>query len=120
MPTCTPDLPFIEVASDIFDFEAKQYLLTVDYYSKFVEVDCLKDVTARSVIEALKQQFGQHVIPEKLRSDSGSQYMSEEFPQFCKVCGITHNILSPKFQSANGEAERAIQTVNKSLEDIKR
>ena len=113
MPTYTPDLPFIEVASDIFNFEAKQYLLTVDYYSKFVELDCLKDVTARSVIEALKQQFCRHGIPKKLQSYSGSQCMSEEFSQFCKGYGIAHDIVSPKYQRDNGEAERAIQTVKR-------
>ena len=40
--------------------------------------------------------------------------MSEEFSQFCKGYGIAHDIVSPKYQRANGEAERTIQMV-KSL-----
>jgi len=46
--------------------------------------------------------------------------MSEEFSQFSKEYGITYNIVSPKFQSDNGKAERAIQTVKKTLEEINR
>ena len=41
IPTETPGLSFMMVRSDLFDFESKIYLLTVDYYSKFIEVDRL-------------------------------------------------------------------------------
>ena len=34
----------------LFDFESKTYLLTVDYYSKFIEVDRLRDLN-RATIE---------------------------------------------------------------------
>ena len=34
----------------LFDFECKTYLLTVDYYSKFIEVDRLRDLN-RATIE---------------------------------------------------------------------
>ena len=37
-PTPLPDLPWIEVASDIFDWQREQYLLTINYYSRFIEV----------------------------------------------------------------------------------
>ena len=87
-----PDLPLFEVWSNISDFEGKQYLLTVDHDYKFVEENDLKDITARSVIEALKQQFCRHGIPEKQRCDSGNQYMSEEFAQFFKDFDIIHRI----------------------------
>ena len=43
MPSQTPELPFYEVGTDLFEFECKTYLLTVDYYSKFNEVDQLSD-----------------------------------------------------------------------------
>ena len=37
--TETPGLPFMMVGTDLFDFQSNTYLLTVDYYSKFFEVD---------------------------------------------------------------------------------
>ena len=114
MPSQTPELPFSEVGTDLFEFECKTYLLTVDYYSKFIEVDHLSDQRSKTTIEALKAQFARHGIPKVIRSDSGPQYTSEEFARFCKEYGITHRTSSPYCPSMNGEAERAVQTV-KSL-----
>ena len=34
----------------LFDFDSKTFLLTVDYYSKFIEVDRLRDLN-RATIE---------------------------------------------------------------------
>uniref|UniRef100_A0A3B1K366 Gypsy retrotransposon integrase-like protein 1 n=1 Tax=Astyanax mexicanus TaxID=7994 RepID=A0A3B1K366_ASTMX len=112
-PTETPELPFEEVATDLFEFEGKNYILLVDYYSKFVEVDELKDTRSCTAIEALKAQFGRHGIPAILRSDNGPQYSSEEFSQFCNLYGIVHKTSSPYTPHSNGEAERAVQTVKK-------
>ncbi|KAL2104348.1 hypothetical protein ACEWY4_001216 [Coilia grayii] len=87
-PTETPKLPFEEVASDLFEFEGQQYILVVDYYSKFIEVNKLKDTRSRTVIETLKAQFGRHGIPATMRTDNGPQYSSKEFREFCKSYNI--------------------------------
>lgn len=42
------------VGADLFEFESKTYLLTVDYYSKFIEVDRLQDLGSKATIELLK------------------------------------------------------------------
>lgn len=76
-PTATPELPFEEVASDLFEFEGKHYIILVDYYSKYIEVDELKDLRSISTIGALKAQFARHGIPFTLQSDGGPQYSSE-------------------------------------------
>ena len=112
--TPVPDLPYQEVGTDIFDFEGKQYIITVDYYSQFIAVDELPNEKACTVISMLKSQFATHGIPQILRSDCGTQFMSREFQQFCQQWNITHLPSSPYFQSSNGEAERAVKTV-KSL-----
>ena len=56
IPTETHGLPFMMVGTHLFDFESKTYLLTVDYYSKFIEVDRLQDLGSKATIEALKVQ----------------------------------------------------------------
>uniref|UniRef100_A0A2C9LRS1 Integrase catalytic domain-containing protein n=1 Tax=Biomphalaria glabrata TaxID=6526 RepID=A0A2C9LRS1_BIOGL len=61
----------------------------------------------------MKNIFTCHGIPRRLRSDSGPQFASRELLKFCKSYGIEHEMSSPHFQSSNGEAERAIQTVKK-------
>uniref|UniRef100_A0A8C5Q6Q9 Gypsy retrotransposon integrase-like protein 1 n=1 Tax=Leptobrachium leishanense TaxID=445787 RepID=A0A8C5Q6Q9_9ANUR len=112
-PTETPDLPFEDVASDLFEFQGTHYILLVDYYSKFIEVDVLKDLHCRTVIEKLKAQFSRLGIPVILRTDNGPQYAAEEFKIFCQRYGITHKTSSPHTPHSNGEAERAVQTVKK-------
>ena len=52
-PRPTPDLPFQEVAANIFELDGKDYHLLVDYHSKFIEVDELKaDTRSKTVIKA--------------------------------------------------------------------
>ena len=97
------------MALDQFEFDGKQYILLVDYYSKFIEVD---DMRSRTVIETLKAQFSRHGIPSLLQSDNGRQYSSEEFKDFCERYGIAHKTSSPHTHS-NGEAEHAVQTVKR-------
>ncbi|KAK0156522.1 Apoptosis-stimulating of p53 protein 1 [Merluccius polli] len=114
-PTETPEIPFEKVASDLFEFEGKQYILFVDYYSKFIEVNVLRDTRSCTVIETMKAQFGRHGIPATLRTDNGPhpQYSSEEFKHFCMSYSILHVTSSPHTPHSNGEAERAVQTVKR-------
>jgi len=113
IPTETPGLPFMMVGTDLFEFESKTYLLTVDYYSKFIGVDRLEDLGSKAAIEGMKAQFSRHGIPEVIRSDGGPQFASKEFARFCKEYGITHKTSSPHLPSANMEVERAVQTVKR-------
>lgn len=108
-----PELPFEEVASDLFEFEGRQYIILVDYYSKFIEAEELKDLRSRTTIEALKAQFSRYGIPATLRTDNGPQYCSEKFKDFCKSYGISHKTSSPHTPHSNGEADRTVQTVKK-------
>lgn len=112
-PTETPNFPFEEVASDLFEFEENHYVLLVDYFSKFIEVDKLKDLHCHAVIEKLKAQFSRHRIPTILRTDNGPQYSADEFKDFCQRYGIIHKTSSPHTPHSNGEAEHAVQTVKK-------
>ena len=113
-PTPHPDLPWQEAASDLFEWEGSHYLLTIDYYSKYIEVTRLTTTTSSAVVHALKEHFSRHGIPEILRTDNGPQYVAAEFATFCKDWGITHRTSSPHHPKSNGEAERGVQTI-KSL-----
>lgn len=88
-----PDLPFSEVGSDLFENKS------VEYYSKYIEVDLFKDTTNNTVIEALKTNFRRHGISFILQRDYGSQLMSAEFPNFFSDYVIVHKTSSPLFQS---------------------
>ena len=109
--TKTPELPWIEVATDLFDYEGKHYILTVDYFSKYIDADLLHDLSSATTIEALKAQMSRHGIPEKLRNDKGPQYSSREFTQFCQDYQIEHVSSSSHYAQSNGQAKRVVQTV---------
>ena len=109
--SAVPDVPWSNAASDIFTFEGENYLLLVDYYSKYIEVSSVGDMASTETIRALKEHFGQHGIPSKLITDSGSQYTSKEFENFAKSYNFEHVLVSPKHPQANGEAEAAVKTV---------
>ena len=61
-----PSHPCGTVGSDIFHFDNRDYLCTVDYYSSYLEIDPLKDKTASKVIYTLKRHFLRHEIRNKL------------------------------------------------------
>ena len=66
-----PDKPWQELGTDLFEFKDKVYLLIVDYYSRWIEIYQLKEMTSKSVIVKMKNAFARFGIPLRLRSDNG-------------------------------------------------
>lgn len=110
-----PDLPWQKLGADLFELNGKSYLILVDYYSKFMEVDELQTTHASSVVKCCKHQFARHGIPETIHSDNGPQFTAKEFGQFCKFYGIQHTSSSPRYPQSNGLAERSVQTIKKLI-----
>ncbi|XP_041347158.1 uncharacterized protein LOC121367029 [Gigantopelta aegis] len=114
IPSQAPDLPWVEVASDIFTFSGDNNILSIDYYSKYIEVTQLKDMSAHETTECLEEHFSRQEIPEKLITYCGSQYASAKFQTFAKNYDFKHVLVSAKHPCVNGEAEAAVKIV-KSL-----
>lgn len=110
-----PKYPFQIVATDLFTFMSREFLLIVDSYSGFFDFRQLRHTTSNEVIENLKSWFATHGIPEKLESDNGPQYSSLEFRQFADEWGFTHSTSSPRYPQSNGLAERYVQTAKQLL-----
>ena len=72
-------------ASDMFTFESEQFLVLVAYYSKYIEVTKLKDLTSQETIQALEEHFSRHGIPARLVTACGVQYASKEFSNMSKI-----------------------------------
>ena len=81
-PHPVPDRPWQRVATDLFTFENRNYLVLVDYYSNFIELDYLSDTSSQTVIHKLKMHFARHGVPDYVVSDNGLQYTSSEFRRF--------------------------------------
>ena len=114
MPHPMPSHPWEKVGSDIMTFKGKDYLVVVDYYSKFPEISFLNDKTAGTVISKLKTMFARHGIPQTLMSDN-MPYGSREFSRFAKEWGIKLCTSSPLFPQSNGQSERYVQTLKRML-----
>lgn len=110
-----PGLPFERVASDLFHFKGKEYLLIVDSYSGYFDIKQLSETTSKRIIKHLKEWFSIHGIPQVLESDNGPQYASAEFRQFSRQWGFEHQTSSPHFPRANGLAERYVQVAKSML-----
>ena len=100
-----------KVGVDLFQFEGRDYLVTVDYLTNFWEVDYLRnETTSRNVIRKLKMNFARYGIPMTLVSDNGPQFASQEFRKFVDCWGIEHVLTSPYHPRSNGKAESAVKT----------
>lgn len=111
LPSSFPDRPWSRVAMDLFDLHGKTYLLVVDYHSRWPEIRLLNHQTSGAIISRLKSIFATHGIPDVVVSDNGPQFASSEFQNFTKEFCFTHTTSSPRYPQANGEAERAVQTI---------
>lgn len=115
IPISIPTLPWQKVGSDIFEYGKKYYLVLVDYFSNYVEVCKLNNISSRTVIDNMKEIFARHGIPEFVFSDNGTQYSSREFKQFADDWGFQHVTSSPNYPQSNGKSERAVQTIKNML-----
>ena len=68
-----------KLAVDLFCIGRRNYLVTVDYYSNFAEVDELPDITSQAAIKCLWVQFARHGVPCVVILDNGPQLVSCEF-----------------------------------------
>ena len=79
------DIPTVEwksIATDLFTFQDKTYVVVLDLFSWFPVVRQLHAETIKLVLNALKDVFSDFVIPQVIISDDGPCYKSEEFHSF--------------------------------------
>ena len=132
--------PWVKVGIDLFELDGRQYLVTVDYFSSFIEVDYLTSTTATDVIIKLQVRFARYGIPSEIVSDQGPQFTSTQFHSMVKwgivhttqfysmvnkrgivhttqfhsmvnEWGIVYTMSSPGHHQSNGKAEAAVKTV---------
>ena len=108
--------PWQKIGLDLFELNGKHYLIAVDYFFNFIEIDLLTSMTSSRVIALLKKQFARFGVPNVIMSDGGPQFVSQEFQDFAKKWGITHVTSSPMHQQANGKAESAVKVMKTLLE----
>ncbi|VDI23401.1 Hypothetical predicted protein [Mytilus galloprovincialis] len=97
--------PWTKIGMNLFEIKGNPYLVVIDYFSNFTEVDYLSKTTSSQVITILKKQFARFGIPTTIVSDNGPQFSSDEFRQFTTKWGINHMVSSPNHPQENGKVE---------------
>ena len=109
-----PQLPWQKLGMDILTFGGRDYLLIVDYLSKYPELAPMKNKTSSCVIEILKAQFARHGIPRDVIADN-VPFNSTECKNFAREWNFNIIPSSPRYPASNGLAERNVQTVKNFL-----
>ena len=97
----------------------KTYLIVVDSYSKWPEIECVASTDAKTTCAVLRKLFATHGIPRTVVSDNGSGFKSAEMQEFFKCNGIQHIFSAPYHPSSNGQAERYVRIFKEMLRTMR-
>ena len=95
-------------------YQGHDYIVVVDFYSKYPEIAMLERKTAACVMLHMKSMFARHGIPGQLVSDN-MPFASREFNDFAKEWGIKLTTSSLMYPQSNGQSECAVQTMKNML-----
>ena len=70
-PTELPKLPCQKIAMDICQHKRNDFLVIIDYYSRWIEIKQLTSLTSACVISRVKAVFITHGVPDVVVSDNG-------------------------------------------------
>ncbi|KAK9692555.1 Integrase zinc binding domain [Popillia japonica] len=101
LPHEIPTLPFEKIGSDVLTYRNKDYLVTIDYYSKWIEVTELENKNSAELISKLKYLFSMHGIPRILICDN-MPFGSFEFKKFADSWNFRIVTSSPRYPRSNG------------------
>ena len=118
LSTEIPTSPWAVLAQDLFTLAGKSYLITVDYYSDFWELDALTDTSSESIVKHTKAHFARYGIPEKVITDNGPQFRAQSYEEFASQWGFNHVTSSPYHSQGNGKAEATVKIAKNMLKKV--
>ena len=107
-PHTIPIRPWSKISADLFQLDGNNYLVMIDHYSDYIELDSLSgNTSANTLIRAMKPEFARHGIPDELITHNGPQFESHEYSRFAREYGFTLVKSSPYCSRGNGKTESA-------------
>ena len=113
-----PKRPWSVVAQDLYIHDGNNYLLTVNAFSGYWEVDEKKQTTAKAVVHNTKQHFTRFGIPDRVYTDNGPQFGCAEYKTFASNWKFEHFTSSPYHAQSNSLVEAAEKNAKNNTANI--
>uniref|UniRef100_H3ABI0 Integrase catalytic domain-containing protein n=1 Tax=Latimeria chalumnae TaxID=7897 RepID=H3ABI0_LATCH len=99
-----------------FKLEGQRYTDVTDYYSNFPEMLLLCSTMIKAVINSIKSIFARQGVPDKVFTDNGPQFSSNEFKTFTHEWDFRYTTSSPHYPQSSGQVEKYVQTVKNMMD----
>lgn len=97
------------------EFQGHSFLVSVDFYSDFIECERLHLKTSQEVIRLLKTQMARYGIPREIVTDNGPPFNSQQFELFSNKFEFKHTTSSPRYPQSNGKSESAVKIMKRLM-----
>jgi transposase InsO family protein len=114
--------PFERIAIDVAgpfprsDHRNRYLLISMDYFTKWLEVDAIPNQEASTVAEALVTNFFcRFSIPRELHSDQGHNFESHLLQEVLQHLGVRKTHTTLLHPQSDGMVERYVKTIEEHL-----
>ena len=113
-----PRFPFQYLCMDAFETRGQNYLAAVDKFSGWLLIyHCRGTITSGTVISKLRRIFQAYGAAEKLYTDNGLPFNSQQVTDFLNRWKVQHVTSSALYPQGNGRAELAVKTAKRVIRD---
>nr|GFB35946.1 reverse transcriptase domain-containing protein [Tanacetum cinerariifolium] len=92
--------------ADLANYHAGNFIILVDYLSKWVEAKALPTNDARVVVKFLKSIFSQFGTPKAIISDRGTHFCNDQFSRVMAKYGVTHRLSTAYHPQTNRQSDK--------------
>ena len=89
----------------------KNYLCIIDYNSKFPVIKKLEGLSAKNLNTTTKIIFAEYGTPQKIISDTGTNFVSDRFQQFCNTINVEQAVSQAYHHQSNGQVKACIKFI---------
>lgn len=109
--TQNQNAPFQEAFMDLLFIEGKYYLTIVDAFSKLGQAINIPNRSTPEVVRALIRYFSMYGLPQKISSDSGTEFNNELIKELLNLYKIQLHISTPNNPNSMAIVERFHSTI---------
>ena len=113
-----PPRAFEKVGCDVLELNGKNYLVLIDYFSKWICCKYLPSKNSSTIVSKWIEIFADHGVPREIIADN-MPFNSSECRAFANEWDILITTSSPHYPQSNGLAEKGVGIVKKMMKKTK-